>query len=215
MAGQTPIWKKEFRLRSKPPKAAAEAPVDTHKQQSASIWKKDLTLRSGKSKEKQPVETAATSEIEAAPSHGSMWKRELRIRRSVPKSRPSSELDSTLASAVEVEPMPLDLGSRESDDTRAPAQRRTTRCRRRLSRRRSCSSSALTPQKRCLTAGRRVRWRQASSTTSPWRRRRSNWKRKCRFRRKLSAPRTSRAIANLLPKNLRSTRTSRTGRPPR
>jgi type IV pilus assembly protein PilM len=119
MAGQTPIWKKEFRLRSKPPKAAAEAQVDTHKQPSASIWKKDLTLRSGKSKEKQAVEAAATSEIEAAPGHGSMWKRELRIRRSVPKSHPSSELDSMLAHAVDVEPVPIDLGSRESDDSSA------------------------------------------------------------------------------------------------
>ena len=116
MAGQTPIWKKEIRLRSKPPKAAAEAPVDAHKQGSASIWKKDLTLRSGKSKEKQPVEAAATSEIEAAPGHGSIWKRDLRIRRSVPKSRPSSEIDSILAPAVELDNFAPDGTSGEADD---------------------------------------------------------------------------------------------------
>ena len=203
MAGQTPIWKKEIRLRSKPPKAAAEAPVDAHKQESASIWKKDLTLRSGKSKEKQPVETAATSEIEAAPGHGSIWKRELRIRRSVPKSRPSSEIDSILAPAVEVEPMPLDLGSRESDDTSAETNDEVSS---------PAQPKAFVLVERADAAEEmphswwRVRWRRASRRRHRGRADDRNGRAGAGFA-GTPAREPLRAIAILLPKSLRSTRT--------
>ena len=210
MAGQTPIWKKEIRLRSKPPKAAVETSADNHKQGNASIWKKDLTLRSGKSKGKQPAEVAATSEIVAAeeqpaevaatseivaaeeqraevaatseivaaPGHGSIWKRELRIRRSVPKSRASSEIDSILAPAAEVEEIAPVGASGEADDSVAEP----TRSPRRSSRRRQCSR----PRTRCTRVTNRPNRRKDAAqlvctsaklvepaTTSAWTSRRS------------------------------------------
>ena len=75
------------------------------------------------------------------PGHGSIWKRDLRIRRSVPKSRPSSEIDSILRARRRGRADRRPTAPRVRPTT---ALRSRTRSPRRSSPRRQCSCSRTT-----------------------------------------------------------------------